>query len=62
MALNCDQVQFEVFKTGLSVLSVLFSLLLGWFIGQPIIAYWDMKKKRRELDIAIATQFHKLYV
>ena len=26
-----------------------------------IIAYWDIRKKRQELDIAIAREFHKLY-
>jgi hypothetical protein len=52
-----NSMQIEVFKTGLSLLP----LLLGWVLGQRIIAYWDMKKKRRELDIAIAAQFHRLY-
>lgn len=47
----------ELFKTGLSLLP----LLLGLVVGQRIIAYWDLRKKRRELDTAIATQFHKLY-
>ena len=44
-------------KTGLAC----FTLVLGWFIGQRIIAYWDIRKKRQELDIVTATQFHKLY-
>ena len=52
-----DNVWLEVIKTGLS----LFLLAIGWFIGQRIVAYWDIKKKRQELDIATATQFHKLY-
>ncbi len=52
-----DNVWLEVIKTGLSLLL----LAIGWFIGQRIVAYWDIKKKRQELDIATATQFHKLY-
>ena len=52
-----DNVWLEVIKTGLSLLL----LAIGWFMGQRIVAYWDIKKKRQELDIATATQFHKLY-
>ena len=52
-----DSVQLEMIKTGLTCLT----LGLGWFVGQRIIAYWDMRKKRQELDIASATQFHQLY-
>lgn len=52
-----ENVWLEVIKTGLSLLL----LAIGWFIGQRIVAYWDIKKKRQELDIATATQFHKLY-
>lgn len=52
-----ESVQLEIIKTVLSC----FTLLLGWIIGQRIIAYWDMRKKHQELDIATATQFHKLY-
>jgi hypothetical protein len=38
-------------------------LILGmtWFVGQRILAYWEIKKKRKELDIATTTQFHQLY-
>jgi hypothetical protein len=47
----------ELFKSLLGVLT----LCLGWFFGQRIVAYWDIKKKRQELDIAIARDFQKLY-
>ena len=36
-----DNVWLEVIKTGLSLLL----LAIGWFIGQRIVAYWDIKKK-----------------
>ncbi|NVN93078.1 MAG: hypothetical protein HXX11_21125 [Desulfuromonadales bacterium] len=52
-----ESVQLEMIKTGL----VCCTLVFGWVIGQRIITYWDIKKKRQELDIAAATQFHKLY-
>jgi hypothetical protein len=52
-----DYIQLEIIKTGLACLL----LILGWIFGQRVIAYWDIKKKRQELDIATAMQFHKLY-
>lgn len=52
-----NHVELEMIKTGLSWLT----LGLGWLVGYGIIARWDLMKKRQELDIAIATQFHKLY-
>ena len=30
-------------------------------VGQRVIAYWDIRKKRLELDITAANQFHQLY-
>lgn len=47
----------ELIKTAFAFLTLAF----GWFIGQRIIAFWDIRKKRQELDIGTATQFHKLY-
>ena len=52
-----DSVKLELIKTGFTCLT----LVLGWFIGQRIIVYWDIMKKRQELDIEAATQFHLLY-
>ena len=52
-----DFVQQELIKTGLTIVT----LGVGWLLGQRIIAYWDLKKKRQGLDIETATQFHRLY-
>lgn len=52
-----NNVYLELIKTGLASLTLGF----GWFVGQRIIASWDIRKKHQELDIATATQFHKLY-
>lgn len=49
--------ELEIFKTVL----VLVVLAATWFIGQRIIAYWDRKKKRQELDLESAKQFYQLY-
>jgi hypothetical protein len=43
-----------------SLVSVLL-LMLSWLVGQKIIARYDLIKKQRELDIAVARDFHKLY-
>ncbi|MBI5301519.1 MAG: hypothetical protein HY868_05230 [Chloroflexi bacterium] len=47
-----EQVYIELIKTAFA----LFVLGLTWFVGQRILAYWEIKKKRKELDIATATQ------
>ncbi len=52
-----DSVKLEVIKTALACVTLGF----GWYVGQRIIAYWDLRKKRQELDIALAREFHKLY-
>lgn len=50
-------VQIEFIKTILA----LFVLGVTWFVGQRILAYWEIKKKRKELEIATTTQFQQLY-
>lgn len=52
-----DSIKLELIKAGL----VCLTLLLTWVAGRGIINYWDIKKKRQELDIAIAREFHRLY-
>ena len=47
----------EAIKTLMSALL----LLLSWLVGQKIVARWDVIKKQRELDIAVARDFQKLY-
>ena len=54
---NVNNVTLEAIKTLLSCVTLGF----GWFVGQRIINHWDVKKKRQELDIETAMQFHKLY-
>jgi hypothetical protein len=49
-------IKIEIIKFGLSI------LLLGltWFVGQRILAGWDLRKKRRELDIVSTQRFQEL--
>ncbi|HWS86022.1 MAG TPA: hypothetical protein VN282_03445 [Pyrinomonadaceae bacterium] len=51
------EVLLEVIKTLLS----LVLLAAGWLFGQRIVAYWDDRKKRNEMDIAAAQRFYDLY-
>lgn len=54
----------EVSNLLLELMKFGFSLLLlaaGWLIGERIIAGWDLRKKRQELDIASAVEFQQLY-
>src|SRR3954454_22773303 len=39
----------------------LLMLAVGWFVGNRITDRWDLKKKRRELDIASAAEFYRIY-
>lgn len=38
-----------------------FLLLMTWIIGTRVLHSWDIKKKRKETDISIASEFYKLY-
>lgn len=52
-----DYIWLEVIKTAFAF--VLLSIT--WFLGQRILAYWELRKKRREFDIATTNQFYQLY-
>src|SRR4051794_27527335 len=48
----------------LEVIKLIFSVVLlfiGWQVGQRVIAYWDYRKKRNEIDIESAHRFFGLY-
>jgi hypothetical protein len=50
----CQEIVLEVVKTVIALLALAL-------VGQRVIAHWDIRKKRLELDIAVANQFHQLY-
>jgi hypothetical protein len=52
-----ESLELELIKTVL----LLVPLALTWMFGNKIVAYWDIREKRRELDIAAEIEFHKLY-
>jgi hypothetical protein len=51
----------SVLLEGIKTLFAASLLLLTWFLGQRIITYWDLRKKRQEIDLQISTQFQELY-
>jgi hypothetical protein len=55
--IDSSTVQLELFK----LVGPLLMLAAGWFVGQRIIAGWDLRKKKQELDIAAAERFQGLY-
>ena len=34
---------------------------MGWFVGQRLTISWNLRQKRRELDLAIVQQLHAIY-
>src|SRR6185295_12670046 len=45
----------------LKIISPLVALLLTWFVGTRILHSWEIRKKKKELDISITSEFYKLY-
>jgi hypothetical protein len=55
------QVQIEFLKTGLSLGVSIFTIGLGWIVGQRLTLYWNLRLREREQDLASAHEFQKLY-
>jgi hypothetical protein len=36
-------------------------LVTTWLFGQPILGKWELRKKRRELDFALSSEFQRLF-
>ena len=51
----------ELLKAFLNLVVSTTTLALGWLVGLRLSAYWNLKQKQRELDLASANEFHKLY-
>jgi hypothetical protein len=48
-------------ELAVELIGAAFTLIVGWVVGERIVARWDLKKKQQELDITIAQEFHRLY-
>lgn len=55
-----EQIQIELFKGALSGVATIVTLLLTWIGGQQILGYWELRKRRKEMDIQSAQRFHDL--
>jgi len=51
----------ELLKAFLNLVVMWTTLGLGWLVGLRLSAYWNLKQKQREFDLASANEFHKLY-
>jgi len=51
----------ELIKQGLSLCVTMFGLSAGWLIGQKLSYGWNVRQKRRELQLAASQQFYAAY-
>ncbi len=51
----------EAAKAGFATLASLLTVLLGWFVGQRLSFAWNVRQKRRELQLAATQQFYAAY-
>lgn len=51
----------DIISTLSSILVVLVTLGLTWFVGQRLTVHWAIRQKRRELELAAANEFYRLY-
>jgi hypothetical protein len=51
----------ELIKTGLSSIPGIIVLALGWVVGQKLTFAWNVRQKRRELQLAASQQFYVAY-
>lgn len=54
-------VQFELFKAGLTAIITVLGLTLTWLFGLKFTTQWNIRQKQRELDLSAAEQFRNLY-
>src|SRR5215471_9599605 len=45
----------------LEIVSPFLILLLTWYVGSRILDKYEIRKKKKEIDILIASEFYKLY-
>jgi hypothetical protein len=51
----------EIAKGGISLAVTLIGLAVGWLVGQRLTYQWTLRQKRRELDLAAAGDFQRVY-
>lgn len=56
-----EEIRIELVRGAINLAVTLTGLGLGWFIGQRLAYYWNVRQRRRELDLAAAHDFQGLY-
>ncbi len=51
----------ETIKACLTLLVSSLTLLLGWLFGQRLGYHWNIRQKRREIQLAVSQQFYLAY-
>ena len=51
----------ELIKTVISIVNGIILLALTWFVGQRIAFQWNIRQKRRELQLTSLQQFYIAY-
>ncbi len=51
----------EVVKTASALLVSVCTLGFGWFIGQRLTYKWNIRQKRKEVQISVSQQFYDAY-
>jgi len=51
----------ELVKALLSCSGAVIVLVLGWFVGQKLTYTWNVRQKRRELQLSASQQFYVAY-
>jgi hypothetical protein len=53
--------QHEVIKEGLSLCGAIATLAAGWLVGRRLSYRWDVRQKRRDLQLSASQQFYTAY-
>lgn len=56
-----DSLTLETIKFLLNLLVAVTTLSLGWLVGQRLTHNWNIRQKRKELDLSNAKEFQSLY-
>jgi hypothetical protein len=51
----------EAINTLYALASTIIALLIGWFVGQRLTYVWNVRQKRREIQLAASQQFYVAY-
>ena len=56
-----DNYAIELFKTGLTLIVGALGFLATWGVGDRLTSEWNLRQKRKELNLEAVRAFHSLY-